>query len=64
MSKLVPLFALLVLSGCADLKHAGQDIGHATKKTTTAIGHATRDATREIGHASRDAVKSVKEELE
>ncbi|KFZ39275.1 hypothetical protein HR45_02485 [Shewanella mangrovi] len=60
---LLSLLALSLLSGCAELKHAGQDVGHATKKATTAIGHATRDVTREIGHASRDAVNSVKEEI-
>lgn len=65
---------LLSVAGCADLKQAGTEIGHATRDTTTAIGHmtrdaakaighATRDTTKAIGHASRDAVNSVKEDL-
>lgn len=53
----------LALTGCAELKQAGTDIGHATRDAGTAIGHAARDTTRAIGHASRDAVTSVKEEL-
>ncbi|MGI2259801.1 hypothetical protein [Shewanella sp. GXUN23E] len=59
----VSVLLIAGLSGCAQLKETGRDIGHATKEATTEIGHATRDATRAIGHASRDAVKSVKEEV-
>ncbi|EGA68285.1 hypothetical protein VISI1226_18466 [Vibrio sinaloensis DSM 21326] len=54
---------LFTISGCAELKQAGSDIGHATKDATTAIGHAARDTTKAIGHASRDAVNSVKDDL-
>jgi predicted small secreted protein len=61
------LYSLLVmtlsLSACADLKHAGRTIGHASKEVATDVGHAARDTTKAIGHASRDAVKSVKEDL-
>ncbi|QSX32839.1 hypothetical protein JYB87_13955 [Shewanella avicenniae] len=60
---LLGLVAIVLLAGCAELKHAGKDVGEATKKATTAIGHATRDVTRDIGHASRDAVNTVKEEI-
>ncbi len=42
----------IALTGCAEMKQAGKD-----------IGHATRDTTKAVGHASRDAVKSVKEDL-
>ena len=49
-------FALL---SCAEVKQAGQDIGHATRDVTRAIGHGTRDITRDIGHGTRDAVKAI-----
>ncbi len=58
-----PLFTTLLLLGCAELKQAGKEVGHATRDATTAIGHATRDTTRAIGHASRDAVTSIHDEL-
>ncbi len=45
-------FALFT-SGCADIKKAGRDIGHATKEVT-----------KDIGHASRDAAKDVKKSVE
>ncbi|KJY84433.1 hypothetical protein TW81_04080 [Vibrio galatheae] len=54
---------LIVVAGCAELKQAGTEVGHATRDVTTAIGHATRDTTKAIGHASRDAVNSVKDDL-
>lgn len=57
------LITALLLLGCADLKQAGKDVGHATRDAATAIGHATRDTTKAIGHASRDAVVSVHDEL-
>lgn len=57
------LLCSLVITGCAELKDAGRQIGDTTKEVTTDIGHATRDTTRAIGHASRDAVKSVKQDL-
>lgn len=63
ISLLSLLLITLTLSACADLKHAGRTIGHASKEVATDIGHATRDTTKAIGHASRDAVKSVKEDL-
>ncbi|MCE9678057.1 hypothetical protein LZP69_02465 [Shewanella sp. AS1] len=60
----ISLIALFVaITGCAEMKQTGRDIGHATKEATTDIGHATRDATKAVGHASRDAAKSVKEDL-
>lgn len=59
----ISLCTSLLLLGCAELKQAGKDIGHATRDATTAIGHATRDTTKAIGHASRDAVTSVHEDL-
>ncbi|MBD0788700.1 hypothetical protein HUO09_20320 [Vibrio sp. Y2-5] len=57
------LITTLLLLGCADLKQAGKEVGHATRDAATAIGHATRDTTKAIGHASRDAVVSVHDEL-
>ncbi|EOG1048620.1 hypothetical protein ACK24S_003520 [Vibrio fluvialis] len=58
------LLALLTLTaGCAEMKQAGTDVGHATRDAATAIGHATRDTTKAIGHATRDAVNSVKDDL-
>ncbi len=54
---------MLIVSGCAEMKQAGKDVGHATRDATTAIGHATRDTTKAIGHATRDAVKSVRDDL-
>ncbi len=57
------LIASFVLFGCAELKQAGTEIGHATRDATTTIGHATRDTTKAIGHASRDAVTSVHDDL-
>ncbi|UPQ87906.1 hypothetical protein [Vibrio sinaloensis] len=63
MGALVAVAFGLALTGCAELKQAGTDIGHATRDAGTAIGHAARDTTRAIGHASRDAVTSVKEDL-
>ncbi|KOO14035.1 hypothetical protein [Vibrio aquaticus] len=63
LGKMLILSVLLGASGCAELKQAGTDIGHATRDATTAIGHATRDATKAIGHASRDAVNSVNDDL-
>ncbi len=57
------LITTLLLLGCAELKQAGTDIGHATRDATTAIGHAIRDTTKAIGHASRDAVTSVHDDL-
>ncbi len=36
------------LGACAELKHAGKEIGHATKEVTTSIGHASRDAAKSI----------------
>lgn len=59
----VALVVGLFVSGCAELKQAGTEIGHATRDAGTAIGHATRDTTKAIGHASRDAVNSVKDDL-
>ncbi|WP_038175607.1 hypothetical protein [Vibrio pacinii] len=59
----VALVVGLSVSGCAELKQAGTEIGHATRDAGTAIGHATRDTTKAIGHASRDAVNSVKDDL-
>ncbi|GIU48162.1 hypothetical protein TUM4438_28930 [Shewanella sairae] len=46
------LLCSLAISGCAELKEAGRQIGSTTKEVTT-----------DIGHASRDAVKSVKQDL-
>ncbi len=46
------LILAVILTGCAEMKDVGRD-----------IGHATRDTTKAIGHASRDAVKSVKKDL-
>ncbi|MCG9731883.1 hypothetical protein L1D44_19020 [Shewanella sp. Isolate13] len=63
LSLIAALFCSLIITGCAELKDAGRQIGHTTKEVTTDIGHATRDTTRAIGHASRDAVNSVKEDL-
>ncbi len=57
------LIASFVLLGCAEMKQAGKEIGHATRDATTAIGHATRDTTKAIGHASRDAVTSIHDDL-
>ena len=57
------LLCSLVITGCAELKDAGRQIGDTTKEVTTDIGHATRDTTRAIGHASRDAVNSAKQDL-
>jgi len=57
------LCASLLLLGCAELKQAGKEVGHATRDAATAIGHATRDTTKAIGHASRDAVNSIHEDL-
>ncbi len=57
------ILAPFLLLGCAELKQAGKEIGHATRDATTVIGHATRDTTRAIGHASRDAVTSIHDEL-
>ncbi|MEZ9820665.1 hypothetical protein AB4238_08590 [Shewanella sp. 10N.286.45.A1] len=57
------IIAISMLSACAELKDAGNQIGATTKEVTTEIGHASRDATRAIGHASRDAVNSVKNDL-
>lgn len=54
---------LLAISGCAEMKHAGTEIGHATRDAAKAVGHAARDTTKAIGHASRDAAKSVKDDL-
>ncbi|MBY8216388.1 hypothetical protein KW517_20595 [Vibrio fluvialis] len=54
---------LLTMAGCAEMKQAGTDVGHATRDAATAIGHATRDTTKAIGHATRDAVNSVKDDL-
>ena len=48
-----------ILLSCAEMKHAGKDIGHATRDVTRAIGHGTRDVTRDIGHGTRDAVKAI-----
>ncbi|WP_037468999.1 hypothetical protein [Shewanella marina] len=45
---LLPILAILGLSGCAQLKDAGRTIGHTTKDITTSIGHSTRDAAKEI----------------
>ncbi|MCG9696041.1 hypothetical protein [Shewanella sp. Isolate11] len=64
MKILIAAFTLVIaITGCAEMKEAGRDIGHATKEVTTDIGHATRDATKSVGHASRDAAKSVKQDL-
>lgn len=57
------LITSFLLLGCAEMKQAGKEVGHATRDATTAIGHATRDTTKAIGHASRDAVTSVHDEL-
>ncbi|WP_165309974.1 hypothetical protein [Vibrio ziniensis] len=57
------LFTTLLLLGCAELKQAGKEVGHATRDATTAIGHATRDTTKAIGHASRDAVTNISNDL-
>ncbi|MFG0770244.1 hypothetical protein ACF8PD_00145 [Vibrio plantisponsor] len=57
------LTATFALLGCAEMKQAGKEIGHATRDATTAVGHATRDTTKAIGHASRDAVISIHDEL-
>lgn len=65
LGKMLVLSTLVLLgaSGCAELKQAGTEIGHATRDAATTIGHATRDTTKAIGHASRDAVNSVKDDL-
>ncbi|MFV0446855.1 MAG: hypothetical protein ACK5MF_00040 [Vibrio sp.] len=60
---IISLFATLLLLGCAELKQAGRDVGHATRDAATAIGHATRDTTKAIGHASRDAVTDIHDDL-
>ncbi len=36
------------VGACAELKHAGKEIGHATKEVTTSIGHASRDAAKDV----------------
>ncbi|MFV0450547.1 MAG: hypothetical protein ACK5MF_19265 [Vibrio sp.] len=56
---IISLFTTLLLLGCAELKQAGKDVGHATRDAATAIGHATRDTTKAIGHATRDTTKAI-----
>lgn len=49
---------------CADLKHAGRDIGHATKEVTTEIGHTSRDAVKAIGKETRKAASEIRKSVE
>ncbi|WP_445775891.1 hypothetical protein [Shewanella sp.] len=58
---LMPLSILLCLSACAELKQTGREIGHTTKKVTTAIGHGTRDTVKAIGRETKEVVEEIKE---
>lgn len=58
------LIAATLLVGCAELKGAGQAIGHTTRDVTREIGHTTRDVTREIGHGTRDTVKGIGNQIQ
>ncbi|GLS82954.1 hypothetical protein [Paraferrimonas haliotis] len=49
------------LSGCAELKQTGKEVGHATKEATTAIGHGSRDAVKAVGHTSKKVIQDIKE---
>lgn len=42
------VMSVFTLSACAELKHSGKAIGHATKDAGKAIGHATRDTAKSI----------------
>ncbi|MEZ8188083.1 hypothetical protein ACED29_19945 [Shewanella sp. 5S214] len=59
---LVSINLLLGLSACAELKHTDKEIGHTTKKVTTAIGHGTRDAVKAIGHETKEVINDIKED--
>ncbi|GGB51222.1 hypothetical protein [Shewanella inventionis] len=58
---LVSLGMVLCLSACAELKQTGREIGHTTKKVTTAIGHGTRDTVKAIGRETKEVVEEIKE---
>ena len=67
MIKLVIVFftTLMVSSlifACAEIKEAGQSIGHTAKNVTTDIGHGSRDTVQAIGRGTKRVVKSVTEE--
>jgi hypothetical protein len=52
----------LGLSACAELKYTGKEIGHTTKKVTTAIGHGTRDTVKAIGHETKEVINDIKKD--
>ncbi|QDE30821.1 hypothetical protein [Shewanella polaris] len=58
---LASISIILSLSACAELKQTGKDIGHTTKKVTTAIGHGTRDTVKAIGHETKEVINEIKE---
>lgn len=58
---LVQLTVMLCMSACAQLKETGKEIGHTTKKVTTAIGHGTRDTVKAIGRETKEVVEEIKE---
>lgn len=58
LSVCLPLL-LTLLTACADLKSAGQKVGHTTRDVTRDVGHATRDAAKAVGHVTRDTTQKI-----
>lgn len=56
------LALLCLLPACAELKEAGQAIGHTTRNVTTDIGHGSRDTVQAIGKGTKRVVKSITED--
>ncbi|ABI72300.1 hypothetical protein Sfri_2455 [Shewanella frigidimarina NCIMB 400] len=62
MTIFISIALMSQLSACAELKQTGKEIGHTTKKVTTAIGHGTRDTVKAIGHETKEVINEIKED--
>jgi len=49
----------IALTACAELKQAGQTVGHTSKDVATDIGHASRDVAKDISRGTKRIVAEI-----
>ena len=53
-----------LVSACAEMKDAGQTIGHTARNVTREIGHGSREVAKAVGKGAKRVVIAVQEEDE
>ena len=53
-----------LMSACAEMKDAGQTIGHTARNVTREIGHGSREVAKAVGKGAKRVVIAVQEEDE